>query len=167
MLDSESIGHKYPSRRAEPVERTEEESRRMSAPSISPEGASASPAKDVRSDPKMRLTVKSRKVLVRIEEYSQPLVSMSGVIRLGDRRKVRVYDYVLDERQARAVAEARELAQRSGVALEVTDLSRKGALWRALSSGRDRMGGLVVHRETARPQGEKPGRIGPTRQLCC
>lgn len=107
------------------------------------------------SNPRMRLTVRSRKVLVRIEEFNEPLVSMSGVVRTGQRRQVRVYDYILDERQSRAVTEARQLAERSGVALEVTDVSRKGALWRAFNSGRERAAGLVPYREELTPRLER------------
>jgi len=166
MLDSQSIGHKYLSARALLVQALEE-SRHMSAPSLSPPQASASPANDMGTSPKMRLTVRSRKVLVRIEEFSQPLVSMSGVVRPGQRRQVRVYDYVLDERQAKAVAEARSFAERSGMALEVTDLSRKGALWRVLSSGRDKVNGLVVYRESWKPALEKARPVKVTQQVCC
>jgi hypothetical protein len=38
------------------------------------------------------------------------------------RRRVRVYDYLFDEKQASALSEVRELAARRGLVLEVTDL---------------------------------------------
>jgi len=93
----------------------------------------------------MRLVLRSKKVLTRIEEYqsggvnSNSLLAWNGQL-LVSKRTVRVYDYVYDERQSRALDEARELARRTGLALEVTDLTREGLLGRILRSGR----GLVA-----------------------
>ena len=43
-----------------------------------------------------------------------------------------VYECVYDERQKEALREARELAARTGLILEVTDLSRQSAVRRVL-----------------------------------
>ena len=53
---------------------------------------------------------------------------------------MKVYDYVLDERQERALKEARELARKSGLPLEVTDLTRQSPLRHILRSGMSRLG---------------------------
>jgi hypothetical protein len=89
---------------------------------------------------KLRLVLKSTKVLVRIEDYqtnsgpSGSLTAWNGQL-FATRRRVMVYDYVYDERQALALREARELATKTGLVLEVTDLSRRGALRRILRFG--------------------------------
>lgn len=89
---------------------------------------------------KLRLVLRSRKVPVRIEDYqtnsapSDSLRAWNGQL-FGTRRRVVVYDYVYDERQAQALKEVRELATKTGLVLEVTDLSRRSALRRILRVG--------------------------------
>jgi hypothetical protein len=76
---------------------------------------------------------------VRTEVYessgvtSGSLTAWNGRV-FGTRRRV-VYDYVYDERQKQALEEAREPATRAGLALEVTDLSRRSGLRRILKLG--------------------------------
>ena len=92
------------------------------------------------SNGKMRLFLRSRKVLARIEEFqsggvnSNSLLAWNGQL-LVNKRTVRVYDYIYDEGQTRALAEARELARRTGISLVVVDLTREGLLARILSLG--------------------------------
>ena len=77
---------------------------------------------------KLELTVRSRKV-TRLVEYDAPMMTPYG--RVGSvKRWARVSDYVLDERQREALSEAQELARKAGLPLDVTDLSRQGALRR-------------------------------------
>ena len=89
---------------------------------------------------KLRLVLRSKKVPVRIEVYqttsapSDSLTAWNGQL-FGTRRRVVVYDYVYDERQAQALREAGELAAKTGLTLEVTDLTRRGALRRIWSLG--------------------------------
>ena len=89
---------------------------------------------------RLRLVLKSTKVLVRIEDHrtnsgpSNSLTAWNGQL-FATRRRVVVYDYVYDERQAQALREARELAAKTGLSLEVTDLSRRSALRRILKLG--------------------------------
>ena len=90
---------------------------------------------------KIRLVIQSKKVLVRIEDYAQPIITPGGQVVHSKTGKVRVYDYVLDENQRRTIADATELARKSGMILEVTDLSRQSFVRRAISSGLGRIGG--------------------------
>ncbi len=89
---------------------------------------------------KLRLVLRSKKVLVRTEDYESSgvtpgsLTAWNGEL-FGTRRRVMVYDYVYDERQKQALKEARELATRTGLVLEVTDLSRRSPLRRILRLG--------------------------------
>lgn len=101
-------------------------------PSVTPENHSG-------KGDTMRITVRSKKVLVRIEESSEPMVTWGGVVHLANEQEERIYDYVLDEKQRRALTEARDLASRTGMRLEVIDLSRQSALRRALGSSLDRL----------------------------
>jgi hypothetical protein len=84
--------------------------------------------------------LKSKRVLVRTECYESSgvtpgsLTAWNGQV-FGTRRRVVVYDYVYDERQKQALEGARELATRTGLVLEVTDLSRRGGLRRMLRLG--------------------------------
>jgi hypothetical protein len=87
---------------------------------------------------KLQLMVSSRKVLARVERYDVSFRTSDGQLHVN-KRTARIYDYVLDEGQTRALRESRELARRSGLTLEVTDLSRESALGRMLrvAFGRD------------------------------
>jgi hypothetical protein len=88
------------------------------------------PRRSPMSKGKLRLVIRSKKT-ARIIEFEVPLMTWYGKVGVSRRRAI-IYDYVLDQRQARAVKEARELAERTGFALEVTDLSRQGLLGRIL-----------------------------------
>ena len=90
---------------------------------------------------RIKLVIQSKKVLVRVEDYVHPVVTPGGNVVHNKRGQLRVYDYVLDEGQRRAIADARELARRSGMILEVTDLSRQSFVRRALNSGLGIIGG--------------------------
>jgi hypothetical protein len=64
-------------------------------------------------------------------------MTQDGRLRFINKGTLKVYDYVFDvfdEAQARALRETRELADRSGLALEVTDLTRQSLLRRMLGS---------------------------------
>jgi hypothetical protein len=98
---------------------------------------------------KIRLVLKSKRV-ARVAEFGgeavspNSLMSWYGPVFPSQKSRVVVYDYVFDERQAKALDEARDLARRTGLVLEVTDLSRQNALERALRSGVSKVGGAVV-----------------------
>lgn len=84
------------------------------------------------SNGKLQIVVRSKKVLVRDERFDVPVMTQDGRVSFINRGTLKVYDYVFDEAQARALRESRELAKRSGLALEVTDLSRQSLLGRML-----------------------------------
>jgi hypothetical protein len=104
---------------------------------------------------RLRLVLRSKKVLSRVADYdsnsvvSNSLLAWNGQVS-GTRRRVMVYEYVLDERQARALREARELSEKTGLILEVTDLSRQNALKRLLTSGLSAMSGQLRPRLDSR-----------------
>jgi hypothetical protein len=79
---------------------------------------------------KLRLVIRSKRT-ARVVEFEVPLMTWYGKVGVS-RRRATIYDYVLDERQARALKEARELAERTGFSLEVRDVSRRGPLSRFL-----------------------------------
>jgi hypothetical protein len=85
------------------------------------------------SKERLQLVMRSEKV-ARMVEYDVPLMSWYGKIGTAKRRAV-VYEYVFDEKQRLALREAGELARRSGLVLEVTDLTRQSALRRILRLG--------------------------------
>jgi len=85
---------------------------------------------------KLQLVIKCEK-MVRIVEFDVPIMTRYG--KVGVTKKwARVYEYVFDEGQMRALSEARELASKSGLILEVTDLSRQSALRRMTRQGLSR-----------------------------
>lgn len=98
---------------------------------------------------KIRLVLKSRRV-ARVAEFGggpvspDSLMSWYGPLFPSQKSRVVVYDYVFEDKQAKALDEARDLARRMGMVLEVTDLSRQNALERALRSGLGKLGGAVT-----------------------
>ena len=98
---------------------------------------------------KIRLVLRSKRV-ARIAEFSSAgassssLMSWYGPLFPSQKSRAMVYDYVFDDKQAKALDEARDLAKRTGLVLEVTDLSRQNALERALRSGPGRVGGAIA-----------------------
>jgi len=112
---------------------------------------------------KLRLVLSSKRVLARVEEFQSSGVSSSSLMAfngqlLSSRRRVPVYEYVLDEEQSRALRAAREIASQSGLVLEETDLSRQSPLKRLLRVGMSRMTheSLSRYRMTPSPQTEEP-----------
>ena len=103
---------------------------------------------------KLRLVMKSKRV-ARVTEFGggpvspSSLMSWYGPLFPSQKSKVMVYDYVFDVNQAKAVDEARDLAKRVGMVLEVTDLSRQNAVQRALRSGLGKLGGAVARARLA------------------
>lgn len=83
---------------------------------------------------RLRLVLSSKKVLARVELVEDSLLAWDGTVRVR-RKRVRVYDYILNEKQTSALSEARAMAARAGLVLEVTDLSRQGPLRRFLRLG--------------------------------
>lgn len=79
---------------------------------------------------KLQLVVRSKKVLARIERFDVPVMTMDGRVRFINKGTLKVYDYLFDEAQERALRETRELADRSGLVLEVTDLTRQNPVRR-------------------------------------
>ena len=98
---------------------------------------------------KLRLVLRSKRV-ARVAEFRSggtspnSLMSWYGPLLPSQKSRTVVYDYVFDEKQTKALGEARELAKRAGLVLEVTDLSRQNALERALRSGLGKVGGAVA-----------------------
>jgi hypothetical protein len=98
---------------------------------------------------KIRLFLRSKKV-ARIAEFggvtSSPdsLLAWHGPSFPSQIRRVIVYDYVFDDKQTKALDEARSLAKRTGLTLQVTDLSRQNALERALRSSLGAVGGTIA-----------------------
>ena len=97
----------------------------------------------------LRLVLRSKRV-ARIAEFSSvaaspdSLMSWYGPLFPSQRSRAVVYDYVFDDKQTKALDEARDLAKRTGLVLEVTDLSRQNALERALKSSFSKVGGAFV-----------------------
>lgn len=81
---------------------------------------------------KLQLVVRSRKTLARIERFDVPVMTQDGRVRFINKGTLKVYDYVFDEPQERALRETRDLASKSGLVLEVTDLTRQSPVRRAL-----------------------------------
>ena len=103
---------------------------------------------------KLRLVLSSKKV-ARIEEFvtgapSGSLMAWNGQL-FANKRRIVVYDYVFDDAQMHALSEARGLAMRTGLVLQVTDLSRRSPLKRALDSGFGRIAGQLRLRTGAKP----------------
>lgn len=74
--------------------------------------------------------VRSKKVLARIERFDVPVMTQDGRVRFVNKGTMNVYEYLFDDAQARALRDAEELASRSGIVLEVTDLTRQSPLRR-------------------------------------
>ena len=98
---------------------------------------------------KLRLVLRSKRV-ARVAEFSgsggspNSLMSWYGPLFPSQKSRTVVYDYVFDDKQAKALDEARNLAKRTGLVLEVTDMSRQNALERALKSSLGKVGGSIV-----------------------
>jgi hypothetical protein len=87
---------------------------------------------------RLRLVVSSKKVLVRVDGFDVSLPGLNGQLYVS-KRTVKIFDYVLDDFQTRTVEEAREFARRSGLILEVIDLSRQSVFRRMIR----RLGGRL------------------------
>lgn len=81
----------------------------------------------------LRLFVKSQKVPIGIMEFSRPTTSGLWALSQQSTRAV-VYGQMLDETQARLVEDARRLSEKSGLCLEVVDLSKMSFLRRVFWS---------------------------------
>jgi hypothetical protein len=97
---------------------------------------------------KLQLVMRSER-RTRVVQFEVPVMTWYGKVGVTTRRAT-VHDYVFDEGQVRALSEARELACRSGLVLEVTDLSREGALRRMLRLGLRGVGSDVRARMSSR-----------------
>ena len=82
---------------------------------------------------KLQLVVRSKRVLARIERFDVPVMTQDGRVRFINKGTLKVYEYLFDKAQERALSEARELASRTGLVLEVTDLTRQNPLKRMLT----------------------------------
>ncbi len=79
------------------------------------------------------MVVRSKRVLARIERFDVPIMTQDGRVRFINKGTLKVYEYLFDEAQERALVEARGLAGRTGLVLEVTDLTRQSPLKRMLT----------------------------------
>ena len=104
------------------------------------------------SNGRLQLVIKSEKV-VRIVEFDVPIMTRYGKVGVT-KNWARVYEYVFDEGQKRALSEARKLACKSGLVLEVTDLSRQSALRRMIRHGLSRIS-LAARTDTGSRQSSK------------
>lgn len=102
------------------------------------------------------LVLRSTKVVARTADFetnsvlSNSLLAWNGQV-FGTRRRVMVYEYVFDERQTQALREARELTRKTGLILEVTDLTRQNAIRRILRAGMGMIGGEARLRWGSKP----------------
>jgi len=80
---------------------------------------------------KLRLFIKSKKVPVRMTEFSRPTAIGPWIVSHSPVRAV-VYESILDDSQTRLVADAKRLADSSGLDLEVVDLAKMGLLRRTV-----------------------------------
>jgi hypothetical protein len=102
-----------------------------------------------RESGRIRLVLRSKRV-ARVSEFVGGGVSPGspmawyGPLFPSHERRALVYDYVFDDKQTKALDEARDLAKRRGLVLEVTDLSRQNALERALRSSLGRAAGAIA-----------------------
>jgi len=108
------------------------------------------PVKNLESENgKLRMVLRSKRV-AKIAEFSggggssNSVIAWYGPMFPSQKKMVMVYDYVFDDKQTKALDEARDLARRSGLVLEVTDLSRQNALERALRSSLSKAGGAIA-----------------------
>ena len=97
---------------------------------------------------KIRLVLRSKRV-ARVTEFSgggvspNSLMAWYGPVVPSQKSRTVVYDYVFDDKQTKALDEARDLAKRTGLVLEVRDLSRQNAAERALRSSLSKVGGAI------------------------
>ncbi len=80
----------------------------------------------------VRLVVRSRRVPVALTEVEFSHTSSYGVA-YNTKKRLIVYDYVLDEGERRILEEVRRAAENSGLSLEVVDLGRAGPFRRIAS----------------------------------
>ncbi len=85
----------------------------------------------------IRITIRSRKVPARIAELDLTYQTTNGP-GVKVRRRVVVYEYVLDGEQRKVLEEARELAERSRARLLVADLGRESIVRRLVANLLDR-----------------------------
>ncbi len=118
---------------------------------------------------KLEVVVRSKKTLSRVDSYEVSTMGVDGLRRVS-RRSVNVFDYVLDEQQSRALEEARDLAARSGFALEVVDLTRRSPLLRLVGLGRallgQRFAGTASPLRSVHALPEPRGRREPSSAAC-
>ncbi len=115
---------------------------------------------------KLQLVISSKKVLVRVERVEDSFMTWDGQVRVN-RRRVKVYDYVFDDSQARALKEARELASKSGMELVVTDLTRRSALERFFRSGLNMIRAQARVRTVTAEKGTGPRSSDSLRPQAC
>jgi hypothetical protein len=87
----------------------------------------------MKSEGKVRVLVRSRKVPVGTIFHSQPVYSASGVLVGSKPSRFVLYGRSLDDDHRRTIEEAQKLASNLGLGLEVVDESRSGPLSRLLS----------------------------------
>jgi hypothetical protein len=85
---------------------------------------------------KVRVVVRSRRVPTDTVDFHAPIYSgsTSGILMGSRRKRIVLYDYVLNEDHKRAIEEASNISRRLGLELEVVDASKQGILGRVLTS---------------------------------
>ncbi|MGH9918179.1 MAG: hypothetical protein ACRD6W_04820 [Nitrososphaerales archaeon] len=84
---------------------------------------------EARSNRRVEIVLRSRKVLVRVHEYSFTDLT-APTMPMRQKRRAFVYDYVFDDDQRRMVNDARAKADGLGLDLKVTDLSKENVVAR-------------------------------------
>ncbi len=87
----------------------------------------------MRTEGKVQVVVKSRKVPIDEVCYTEPVYSASGFLVSSTVRRVLLYGTTLDEEYQKAIDEGRKVSQSLGLNLEVVDAARRGVVGRILS----------------------------------
>ena len=99
----------------------------------------------MKSEGKLRVVIRSRKVPIGTMFHTEPVYSTSGVLVGSKPSRLVLYGRILDAGHRRAIQEAEKLASNLGLGLEVVDEARSGLLSRFFSRvGRGRYHSVVL-----------------------
>ena len=87
----------------------------------------------MRSNGKVQVLVRTRRVPVGTAKLTKPVYSISGVLLGSTTTRVVIYGAQLDESHRNAIRESHRLSRELGLDLEVVDASKSGPLGRLLS----------------------------------
>ena len=99
----------------------------------------------MRSEGRVRVVIRSRKVPIGTMFHTEPVYSASGVLVGSKPSRLVLYGRTLDAGHRRTIEEAEKLASNLGLGLEVVDEARSGLLNRIFSRvGRGRYHSIVL-----------------------